>query len=110
MLHRRCLCHVINLSPVSSVVPRRSTLAVVAITIRVRCSACWQAVASEGGQVVGESDAKGELPKDSPITPDDIAASFYATLGISHKREYKTPSGRPVMIVRNGKPIRQLFS
>ncbi len=64
----------------------------------------------KGGQVVGESDAKGELPKDSPITPDDIAASFYATLGISHKREYKTPSGRPVMIVRNGKPIRQLFS
>jgi uncharacterized protein (DUF1501 family) len=63
----------------------------------------------KGGQVVGESDAKGELPKDKPISPDDVAASFFHTLGIDHTKEYYTPSGRPVMIVRHGNIIRELF-
>jgi uncharacterized protein (DUF1501 family) len=64
----------------------------------------------KGGQVVGESDAKGELPKDKPISPDDVAASFFHTLGIDHTKEYYTPSGRPVMIVRHGNIIRELFA
>jgi hypothetical protein len=62
----------------------------------------------QGGQVVGASDAKGEGPKDKPITPDDVAATFYQTLGIDHRKEYHTPSGRPVMIVRYGEPIKEL--
>jgi uncharacterized protein (DUF1501 family) len=62
----------------------------------------------KGGQIVGESDAKGEGPKDRPITPDDVAATFYQSLGINPHKEYHTPSGRPVMIVRYGKPIPEL--
>ena len=61
-----------------------------------------------GGQVIGESDPKGEGPKDRVITPDDVAATFYHTLGIDHTKEYHTPTGRPVMIVRDGKPIPEL--
>ena len=61
-----------------------------------------------GGQVIGESDAKGEGPKDRVITPDDVAATFYHTLGIDHNKEYHTPTGRPVMIVRDGTPIPEL--
>jgi hypothetical protein len=61
-----------------------------------------------GGQVVGASDGKGEGPKDKAITPDDIAATFYGLLGIDVRKEYLTPSGRPVMIVRNGEVIREL--
>ena len=41
--------------------------------------------------------------------PDDVAASFYSCLGINHTKEYYTSTGRPVMIVRDGKIIRQLF-
>jgi hypothetical protein len=63
----------------------------------------------KGGQVVGESDAKGEGPKDRVITPDDVAATFYKSLGIDPTKEYHTPSGRPIMIVRNGKPIPELI-
>lgn len=63
----------------------------------------------KGGQVVGESDAKGEGPKNEAITPDDVAATFYKSLGINHEKEYQTPGGRPVMIVRNGTPIKQMF-
>ena len=62
-----------------------------------------------GGRVIGASDAKGEGPKDSPITPEDVAASFYQSLGIDAQKEYQTPSGRPVRIVREGKPLREIF-
>ena len=62
----------------------------------------------QGGRVIGESDAKGEGPKDDPITPDDVAATFYQALGIDPRKEYQTPTGRPVMIVRNGTPIKAI--
>jgi hypothetical protein len=64
----------------------------------------------QGGQVVGESDAKGEGPKDRAITPDDVAATFYRALGIDTRKEYHTPTGRPIMIVRNGTPLKELVS
>jgi uncharacterized protein (DUF1501 family) len=63
----------------------------------------------KGGQVVGETDDKGEAPKDRAITPDDVAATFYKALGIDATKEYRTPSGRPVMIVRYGKAIPELL-
>jgi len=63
----------------------------------------------EGGQVIGASDAKGEGPRDRVISPDDVAATFYHTLGIDHTKEYHTPTGRPVMIVRHGQPIPELL-
>jgi hypothetical protein len=63
-----------------------------------------------GGQVLGASDAKGEMAKGDGIKPEDIAASFYQSLGIDHTKEYHTDTGRPIMIVRDGKPIKQLFA
>ena len=63
----------------------------------------------KGGQVVGESDAKAEQPKDKAITPDDVAATFYKSLGIDPTKEYKTPGGRPVMIVRYGNVMKELL-
>jgi hypothetical protein len=65
----------------------------------------------KGGQVIGASDAKGEAPADGKgMSPDDVAASFYHTLGIDASREYHTPTGRPVAIVRHGTVIRKMFS
>jgi uncharacterized protein (DUF1501 family) len=63
----------------------------------------------KGGQVLGESDETGSMPKGDGFTPDDVAASFYHALGINHTVEYHTPTGRPVMIVRDGHVIPQLF-
>src|SRR5690606_31560542 len=34
-----------------------------------------------GGQVIGESDATGSEPAGEAITPDDLARSFYHSLG-----------------------------
>jgi len=64
----------------------------------------------QGGQVIGESDDKATLPKADIIAPDDVAATYYHALGINHAKEYHTTTGRPVMIVRNGKVIRQAFA
>ena len=64
----------------------------------------------KGGQVLGESDEKGTLPKHEGFSPDDVAASFYHALGISHEKEYHTSTGRPVMIVREGSVIPGLFA
>jgi uncharacterized protein (DUF1501 family) len=61
------------------------------------------------GQVVGASDAKGEGPDGDGFSPDDLAATFYQSLGIDPKREFRTPSGRPIALVRNGQPIEKLF-
>jgi hypothetical protein len=66
--------------------------------------------AIKGGQVLGESDETASLPKNEGFTPDDVAASFYHALGIDHTHEYHTPTGRPVMIVRDGHVIPQLFA
>ncbi len=66
--------------------------------------------AVRGGQVVGESDDKATMPANEAITPDDVAASFYHNLGIDHTKEYQTNIGRPIMIVREGNVVRQLFS
>jgi Protein of unknown function (DUF1501) len=61
------------------------------------------------GQVIGATDASASRPTTRPISPDDLAASFYQSLGIDHTKEYRTPAGRPVMIVRNGNPVDELF-
>ena len=63
-----------------------------------------------GGQVIGASDEKGSEAAGTPYSPDDVAASYYRNLGIDPTREYETNTGRPVMIVRNGKVIEGLFA
>jgi hypothetical protein len=63
-----------------------------------------------GGQVVGESDETASQPKHEGFKPDDVAATFYHTLGIDHTKEYHTNTGRPIMIVRDGQVIRQLLA
>ena len=64
----------------------------------------------KGGQVIGESDENASMPKNEGYSPDDVAASFYRTLGIDHTKEYQTNSGRPITIVREGHVINKLFS
>ena len=63
-----------------------------------------------GGRVLGESDDKAMGPLNDGFSPDDVAASFYHSLGIDHHKEYHTATGRPVMIVRDGQVINELFS
>lgn len=61
------------------------------------------------GQVIGASDDKGLGPVNEGYSPDDVAASFFHNLGIDHRHEFHTSTGRPVMIVRDGDVIPELF-
>ena len=49
------------------------------------------------------------VPMQDGAVSDDVAATFYHTLGIDSRKEYHTATGRPVMIVRDGSVIRPLF-
>ncbi len=61
------------------------------------------------GQAIGATDDKGTEPTDEPHSPDDVAATFYRTLGIDTRKEYHSSTGRPIMIVRDGTPIERLL-
>jgi hypothetical protein len=63
----------------------------------------------KGGQVIGASDEKGAAPAGDAITPENVAASFYHSLGIDFRKEYQTHSGRPITLVRDGETIAPLF-
>jgi hypothetical protein len=60
------------------------------------------------GQVVGESTAKAEVPKSTPITPLDLMATVFQVLGVPQDLHYKDQSGRPVPLNDGGKPIAEL--
>ncbi|MEM1227732.1 MAG: DUF1501 domain-containing protein [Planctomycetota bacterium] len=61
------------------------------------------------GQVIGETDATAAEPASTGFSPDDLAASFYANLGVSPKTEFQSDVGRPITLVRDGTPIGNLF-
>jgi Protein of unknown function (DUF1501) len=63
-----------------------------------------------GGQVVGKTDATASEPVGTGFTPDDLAATFFRNIGIDPHTEFQTNTGRPVTLVREGKPIERLFS
>ncbi len=60
------------------------------------------------GQVVGESAPKGDVPKSSPIRPQDLMATVFHVLGIDPKTQYLSNAGRPVYMIEDGQPIAEL--
>jgi arylsulfatase A-like enzyme len=60
------------------------------------------------GEVVGATNALGESVVDAPVTPQDLAATVYHALGIPLHTWYRTLDGRPVELVPEGKPVKQL--
>ena len=63
-----------------------------------------------GGTTWGASDRDGAHPTEAPTSPEDLAATIYYALGISHDFQLTMPDGRPVPLVSGGSPIRGLFS
>ena len=61
-----------------------------------------------GGQVVGATDARAELPKDRPIYPEDITKTVYYAMGIQDL-EAKDKLGRAYNLLDEGKPLTELF-
>jgi hypothetical protein len=61
------------------------------------------------GQVVGATNALGEIVIDSPVTPQDLAATIYHALGVPLHTWYRAQDGRPIELVPHGRPVRQLI-
>jgi hypothetical protein len=70
--------------------------------------ACMGGGGVRTGQVVGATNKLGEFVIDSPVTPQDLAATIYHALGVPLNRWYRTADGRPIELVPEGKPVRQL--
>jgi hypothetical protein len=72
-------------------------------------AACMGGGGVRTGQVVGATDAIGSVVVDSPVTPQDLAATIYAALGVPLHTWYRAQDGRPIELVPEGKPIKQLI-
>ena len=62
----------------------------------------------KGGQAVGETDARAELPKDRPIYPEDITKTVYYAMGIDNL-DAKDKLGRTYNLLEEGKALTELF-
>lgn len=63
------------------------------------------------GQVIGATDARAEEPIERRVGPEDFLATIYQHLGIDmHSVAFPDPSGRPIPIIRSGRPIPELLS
>ena len=61
------------------------------------------------GIVVGASDHHGSYVAERPVSPEDIAATVYHHLGIDGRAAaFPDRAGRPLYLVENGEPIREL--
>lgn len=62
-----------------------------------------------GGRIVGSTDAKGQAPKDRPLTPFDLHATIYHVLGVDPTTHFLDHTGRPVPAIDSGAVISELF-
>lgn len=61
------------------------------------------------GEVVGATNALGEVVVESPVRPQDLAATIYTALGVPLHTWYRAQDGRPIELIPTGRPVRQLI-
>ena len=62
------------------------------------------------GQIIGSSNAKGEVPKDNPYRPENVIATMYQHLGIDPGTTIRDFTGRPRYLLEQHRPIKELIS
>jgi hypothetical protein len=73
---------------------------------------CTMALSGGGlkmGQNVGKSDAKAYRPATTPIRPQDVMATVFDVLGVDRGTSFINQSGRPVVAIEDGSPIKELI-
>lgn len=61
------------------------------------------------GQIIGSSNAKGEVPQDTPYRPEHVLATVYRHLGIDPVITHNDLTGRPRYILERRELIRELI-
>ena len=62
------------------------------------------------GCVIGATDGNGDGIKDDPVKPEQLAATLYERLGVDYNKIYQTTIGRPLKLVNDAQPIRELYA
>jgi hypothetical protein len=62
----------------------------------------------KGGQVYGASDKTGAFPTDNPVSPGDLLATIYHSLGLDPEAEIQDREGKPHRLC-DGQPVGELF-
>jgi hypothetical protein len=60
------------------------------------------------GRIVGSSNARGEVPQDRPLRPQDLVVTLYHQLGIDPETTFRNRAGQPIKIGSNGELIAEL--
>jgi hypothetical protein len=60
------------------------------------------------GQTIGASTSNGDFPRDRPMGPQSILATIYHVLGIDPRMTHADASGRPIQILDEPEPIREM--
>jgi hypothetical protein len=63
----------------------------------------------KGGQVVGSTNRLGEVPKDRPVSFASVFATLYHTLGIDPATTVPNHAGRPMYLLDDREPVRELI-
>jgi hypothetical protein len=61
-----------------------------------------------GGQVYGSSDRSGAYPSTNPVSPADLAATVFHSLGIDPRGHVTDQQGRP-LVIGTGQPVAPLL-
>ncbi len=61
------------------------------------------------GQAVGASTAKGERPKDNPLSVPRVLSTIYRALGIDPSMTFNNGAGRPMYILDEREPVKELI-
>jgi len=60
------------------------------------------------GQAIGATNALAEYPTSKPYTPGCVLSTMYHVLGIDHKHAFYDQAQRPLPILSEGEPIKEL--
>ncbi|NND96014.1 MAG: DUF1501 domain-containing protein [Pirellulaceae bacterium] len=65
---------------------------------------------TSGGQVIGATDRQGYAAIERVLSPENFVSTIYTKLGIDPGQLMYTPEGRPVHLVSDAEPIRELMA
>ena len=60
------------------------------------------------GQAIGTTNATAEYPTSKPATPGCVLSTMYQVLGIDYKHAFYDQAQRPLSVLSEGEPIREL--
>ena len=61
------------------------------------------------GQAIGTTNATAEYPTSKPYTPGCVLSTMYHVLGVDHHHAFFDQAQRPMPILAEGEPIRELI-